>query len=545
MFIKKIIVGFLAGLVMLMAPRPVAASGVLDLRQVITTVLNIFSYNATVADYGKTVPPVVTTGEWTQHAHDAQHTSYTDQSISLPWRWKWLWNGSGFGLPRNSQPITGGGRVYVAAGSRGVYVLNNTNGSQVCNFSGTFNSTPAYSNESVFALATNGTLYKFNAANCSQQGTFTTGGSSTLPLPPAIANNRVFIVGGSNVYAVDTSTMQQIWSYAAGSAVHTPAAYSPSRNSVVVVTQDLYVHAINNTNGARIWRTKPTPRTGGNPGDGNSDLAEASEGWPVIAEVHGYVLVKYRLDWQTLWTWSPWPASNATMRSNLTAQPNQQALFAMSLDNGSTSFISNVGHGGFGDGGYLPMGPQPVVKRFANGQEVAYIVMRTTCLSVAACDGRGDSRLGEMILDSTTISGYQAGYVRAMTNTFFPTDEQANLSMAGNQIFGGHWMFGLAHLITDRSATKGSVENPIAIADLPHIITSTSSCNTGSRHYCSGSMTQDGDARTVPSGFYLYRGQGTVYDDYWSEYAAWVVSGNTIYYVSTDGAVVALEAGSP
>jgi hypothetical protein len=49
--------------------------------------------------------------EWTQHAHDAQRTSYTSQIVPPPWRWKWAWNGPDaqgrvspgkFRLPRNS-----------------------------------------------------------------------------------------------------------------------------------------------------------------------------------------------------------------------------------------------------------------------------------------------------------------------------------------------------------------------------------------------------------------------------------------------------------
>ncbi|MER3457429.1 MAG: hypothetical protein C4309_01070, partial [Chloroflexota bacterium] len=72
-----------------------------------------------------TSPPPGAPTEWTQFAHDAQHTSYTDQVVPTPWRWKWAWNGPDpngavspgkFGLPRNVQPITGGGRVYIAAG---------------------------------------------------------------------------------------------------------------------------------------------------------------------------------------------------------------------------------------------------------------------------------------------------------------------------------------------------------------------------------------------------------------------------------------------
>ncbi|MCB0136727.1 MAG: hypothetical protein KDD75_16600, partial [Caldilineaceae bacterium] len=85
-----------------------------------------------------TLPPLGTS-EWTQHAANAQRTSYNPSSVPAPWRWKWAWNGSNasggitsgkFGLPRNSQPVTGGGQVYIAAGSRGVFALDNADGSQ-------------------------------------------------------------------------------------------------------------------------------------------------------------------------------------------------------------------------------------------------------------------------------------------------------------------------------------------------------------------------------------------------------------------------------
>lgn len=496
--------------------------------------------------------------EWTQHAHDAQRTSYTAISVPTPWRWKWAWNGPNatggisagkFGLPRNSQPVTGGGRVYIAAGSNGVYALNNANGAVVWNRTpgGAINSTPAYDGDTgaLFVVSTNGTLYKLDAATGATLGSFAGSGSSDLPLPPAIAGERVFFSMGNFVYAVDKRTMQQAWRYDAGSPVDTPPAYSATRDLVVVASRDLYVHAIRNNDGSRAWRNKTTPRLAGNPG-GDSNNAEVSRGWPVIAEQNGLVLVKLRLDWQTLWRWNPWPSTNAAMRSNLVGDQAQQALLALNLDSGETAFVANVGHGGFGDGDYMPMGPQPVVKHFDDGSEVAYVVMRGSPCLASPCDGRWDSHFGEMMLNSSTVAGFEAGHVRFIDNTFFPTDEQANLSMAGDHLFGGHWMFGLAHRVIDRSPNRGASANtPITTANLPHIITSASNCGFSTSHYCPGGLTQDGDPRTIPGGFYIYYNQGTVYDRYWSEYASWVVSNDTIYYVSTDGAVVALENGQP
>jgi hypothetical protein len=505
---------------------------------------------------GKGTQPVVTS-EWTQHAHDAMHTSYTPQAVATPWHWKWAWNGpdaqgkivSGkIGLPRDSQPITGGGRVYIAAGASGVFALNNSNGAPVWNRNpgGAINATPAYdpASDSLYVVSTNGQLYRLNAATGQTSGNFDSQSTSTLPLPPALYGDRVYFSMGTHVYAIQKATLAVAWSYDAGANVDTPPAFSPATGLVVAASADLYVHAIHDSNGSRAWRVKPTPLSPGEPGD-NQPNAQVSYGWPVIAEGHGLVLVRLRLNWQTLWTWNPWPDTNAQMRANLTGRPDQQSVVALHLSDGGAAFVANVGNGGFGDGGYLAMGPQPVVKRFADGSEVSYVVMRGSACINSPCDGRYDSHFGEMLLDSSTVPGFQAGDVRFMQNTFFPTDEQPNLSMSGDDLFGGHWMFGIAHQITDRSSSRGvSSSIPITTKNLPHIITSASNCAFSSGHSCPNGLVQDGDPRTIPGGFYIYYNQGKVYDQHWSGYAAWVVSGNTIYFVSTDGALIALETGA-
>lgn len=503
------------------------------------------------------VPP-----EWTQHAANAQRTSSMLAEVPTPWRWKWAWNGpnaSGgvsagkFGLPRNSQPVTGGGRVYIAAGAQGVYALSAATGAVAWNVNpgGVITSTPAYDpyTEALFVVSANGTLYKLNAATGQTLGQFASGSASPLPLPPLLLNDRVIFSMGNQVYALRTSNLTQLWAYNAGSPVDTPPAYSASRNRVMVASRDLFVHAIRNTDGTQAWRVKPTPRTGGNPGSFNTTLAEVSYGWPVVAEQNGLVLIKLRLDWKTMWRPDPpqtWPQTNADMRTYLQANPGDQALLVLDVDDGSVPFIANVGHGGFGDGDYMPMGPQPVIRQ-ANGQEWAYVMMRGTPCARTTCDGRWDSHLGELMLNGSTVAGFGAGEVRFMRYTFVPTDEQPQLSLAGNQIFAAHWEAGIAHTITDRSASRGATStNPILTGNLPHLATSqdTDRCNSGflASHYCGFALK---NTREWPGGFYIYWQQGALYDQYWSEYAAWVISNNTLYFVSTDGAVVALEPGNP
>jgi outer membrane protein assembly factor BamB len=496
--------------------------------------------------------------EWSQHAHDAQRTGYTPQTVPYPWRWRWSWNGpnasggvakvtTGGSLPRNVQPVTGGGRVYLAAGVDGVFALSEATGRQLWQRSGigAIRSTVAYDRDTnaVFAVSANGRLYKLRAQDGAILADFNAGQTSDLPLPPAVLSDRVIFSMGNAVFAVHKQTMHQLWRYNAGATVATPPSYSPSRNIVVVATEpDLYVHAINNADGTRTWRVRPVhaSRTFGDP-------TEFRYGWPVIADGAGYVLVKVRLDWET--TWRDWPQTNSEMRQFLIQNPGYQALFVLDLDDGSRPFIANVGHGGYGDSGYMPMGPQPVVKRLANGREVVYTIIRAR----HAHDPRWDSHFGEMMLDSETVSGLQGGDVRFIAYDYPPgsadpyllTDEQPNVSMAGDYLFGAHWEAGFAMRILDRSAARGSFSNKITTQRLATIATSqdnAGACSFSPSHYCPGGLE---NTRFYDAGFYIYYRQGAVYDRYWREYASWTVSNENVYFVSADGAVVALTSGNP
>ncbi len=494
--------------------------------------------------------------EWSQHAHNPQRTGYTNQVVPPPWRLRWIWNGvdsaggvakvtSTGSLPRNVQPVTGGGRVYVASGVDGVYALSELNGRTLWQRSGLgdVRSTVAYdhSTQSVYALASNGVLYRLDARTGRVQASYASNRSSALPLPPAIFGSRVWFSMGSSVFCVHKSTLRLIWRYDAGSAVATPPSYSVSRNCVIVGCQDRSVHAVDGSNGTRRWRSTPIP-----PVHPPSEPVEYTYGWPVIAENAGVVLIKARLGWERLW--ANWPQTNAQLRQFLTQNPEHQALFALRLDDGVVPYIALVGHGGYGDQDYLPMGPQPVVKRFPNGKEVVYTVVRAT----HAYDSRWDSHFGEMMLDDSTVPGLQGGDIRFIrydyppgsSNPFLLTDEQPNVSMAGDYLFGGHWEAGLALRILDRSNARGSFTNPIPSERLDTIATSQDStaCPFSPSHYCTSYLE---NTRSYDRGFYIYYGQGAVYDQYWSEYACYVVSNSNLYFRSADGAIVALTHGQP
>lgn len=498
--------------------------------------------------------------EWNQHAHDAQRTGYTAQTVAYPWRLRWIWNGvdangrvrkvtSSGSLPRNVQPVTGGGLVYIAAGLDGVFALREDTGQQVWRRGGIgdIRSTVAYDpdTQSVFALSANGRLYKLRASDGTIVSQFNTGKSSDLPLPPAVLRDRILFSMGNAVYAVNKENMQQIWAYNAGNdvLVAVPPAYSASLNLVIVATEpDLYVHAIRNTDGTRRWRVRPV-----HPSRRFEDPTEYRYGWPVIADSTGLVLVKVRVDDQVLYR--DYPQTNSGIRQLFRDYPGDQALFALRLEDGGIPFICNVGHGGYGDGGYLPMGPQPVVKRLPNGKEIVYTVVRAR----HAYDFRWDSHFGEMVLDSSTVPGLQGGDIRFIyfdlppgsDAPFLLTDEQPNVSMSGDILFGGHWEAGFALRILDRSDARGSFNNKITSQRLATVITSqeTGGCGFSASHYCPSGL--HGVGRVYDFGFYIYYGQGNVWDRFWREYATFVVSNNNVYFASCDGAIVALTSGNP
>ncbi|MCL4366622.1 PQQ-binding-like beta-propeller repeat protein [Patescibacteria group bacterium] len=559
---------------------------------------NSFDFANIVNNYPvtPTPTPISSSGEWTQFGHDAQHTNYTAQSVATPWQYKWQWNGADangqpqsghISIPNLVQPITGNGLVYVVA-TGGVYALNQTNGSVAWSNTslGTLSATAAYNSGYVYVASGNNNLYKLNASNGSIAGTFNAG--SALNLAPTIVGSTIYVVAANgNLIAVNTSTMQSTWTYSGGSNGVTPAAYSPSRNVLVYVTQDLYVHAVNVADGSRKWRVKPTSRAY-TTADPSSNLTEAVNGWPVIADQHGLVFVRYRLEWQTLWngpgTGGAFPTTNSAIRTFLQSNPTQQPLFPLSLDTGAQAFIANVGNGGAGDGGTLPMGPQPVVANMG-GQEVAYVVFRNAlaCGDPAGsgapggsgyCDGREDSTLGEMELDNTTASGYQAGDVRFVSfsnwangTLIIRTDEQMQLTMIGNSVFHNHWLSSQGATITDRSAAYGStLSNPIRTTYPPYVIwrqvycpTTNTQCNpqiypggsgttygpsdcpfNGTTRYCSQELYSYGDSRSYPPGFYEYwnsnNGGSTPYI---------IASAGLVLVKTGDGGIIALQNGNP
>lgn len=500
---------------------------------------------------------VVAATSWTQHAADAGRSSYVAQFVPTPWRWKWAWNGPDANgaiapgktsLPRNVQPITGSGRVYVAAGSAGLIALDQNDGSELWrrSFDGPVQTTPAWdpASDAVLAVSLDGRVHRLNAASGATLAVTNVSGAGATP--PLLVDERLFVAAGSELVALAASSLDEIWRHDAGSNVETAAAYSVLADRLVIGTADLYVHAVDAANGSGVWRVKPTLRVP--PMDPDQlvyagDEASYRHGWPVVADAHGLVLIKLRLDWQTMWSFGE-HVTNESMRQFMLDNPDQQALMVLGLDTGQHAFVANIAHGGYGNGNYMPMGPQPVIRTTADGNQRAFMIIRGSDLY----DGRWDSHFGELVLDDR-LPDWTPGDVRWISYPgrvdYLLTDEQPNLSMAGNQLLGGHWMAGYAIELDDQTPPLGSYSAPITSTALPHIVTSSNRGQYNPDHWDPGPLVQDDDAREFPFGFYIYWDRGAVYDQYWSEYASWVVSDGLVLFRSTDGALVALEHGEP
>jgi hypothetical protein len=507
--------------------------------------------------------PISQPGEWTQFGHDAQHTNYTSQVVATPWKYRWQWNGadatgkpqaSHLAVPRLVQPITGGANVYMAA-TTGVYALSQATGAVAWSNTslGTLSSTPVYDNGFIYVASTNGSLYQLNASNGSVALTFAANGA--LNTAPLLVGTTIYVdSAGGSLYAVNKQSMTKTWEYPAGSPGVTPPAWSPSRNVVIVVSQDLYVHAVNAADGTRKWRVKQTSRNYECVVSGSDSCsvasttgAQAQNGWPVIAEQHGIVFIRYRLDWNTLWTFGNYPSTNAAIRTDLTNNPGQQPLFALSLDTGAQAFVPAVGNGGEGDGGYLPMGPMPVVD-VVGGQEVAYIQWRNGASCSSSCDGRYDTTMGEMVLDSTTVSGYQPGDLRFVQTQSFPTDETMQPTMSGNTYFINHWLVVASWAITNRATNLGNTfTNPIQASTAPYVIwregpQAFAPCTfSATTRYCTPNLYSYADTREYPPGFYEYfnsRNDG-------NSVPYTIVSNGLVLVKAGDGGLIALQNGNP
>jgi outer membrane protein assembly factor BamB len=529
-----------------------------------------------------TVSNASMTADWHQEAHDAQHTSYTDEDIPMPWAMAWQWNGScsdgsdcrpgkpdkGWSMeaPTRSHLVAGSGLLYLPMGAHGVWAFNEGDGRTAWhNHSVKSYTTAAFDpeTESVFAASSDGRLYNLDSGSGLITGWFQA--DSGLNLAPTLAGDRVFVVSDNGtLYAVDKWSLESDWQYTGDSPGQTPAGYSESLDLLVYGTQDLYLHAVSNSDGSRRWRKKPTVH--------EQPIYYYTNGWPVIADQHGLVLMRLRMERSDAFNlpdgWLSYPETNAAIRAYLVDHPDRQVLFALNLADGSVAFVPAVGPGGMErpDKDHS-MGPQPVVKRYPNGDEVVYTIWRNrqNCIGFFATHPQKnyDGGIGEMVLDGTTVPGLQAGdcrFVEFATQLEYPitVDEMCTLSMAGPTILYSHWLALISYRIQDRSDHLGTTRaNPVAAErqyTILNRIDPASDCSRDTQiHLCPRGLDSFCDSKTYPGGgFWVfwnctdppYQCSGGYSDGFKPRYA--IANKGTIYYELNGGTIFAVRnAGAP
>lgn len=458
--------------------------------------------------------------EWTQDAHDAERSGYTPEQAATSWTYSWFWKSpSDANPPLEGRAIMGGGKVYIPVATNGLIALNTANGNQAWQFglgNGSFNASAGYDSGFVYAGNSNGIVYKINAGSGIQAGLYNTG--SPIQKAVLISGSYIYVVtDGGALHKIDKNSMSVVWIYSAGSRSSTPASYSPSRDIIIYATDDLYVHAVNNADGTRKWRVKPSPNAAGWPNT-------FDKGWPVVAEKHGIVFVRMQLAHSENGNGpnsGRFYTDNEQNRAWLISNPQSKNLFALNLDDGSEKFVPIVGYGSVEDfingGPYGVMPGMPVIKVWPNGDEVTYIPFRN--YQGVSPDYRWSGHMGEMVLDDITIPGMKAGNLRfiRMNNDgsqggpsyVFIIDEEVPISMAGDYLFNSHWGAAEGVRITDRTAAKGlSYTNPISTTNLPSVIRAQNGCGNVSDHTADCDLTLYNDGRFWNGpGFFMFLNQ--------------------------------------
>jgi len=541
-----------------------------------------------------TLPERQVTSGWYQEAHDPQHTGYINEDIPTPWEFKWQWNGScsdgsdcrpgdpnlgwTFEIPPKSHLVAGNGRLYLPAGDHGIWAIRASDGkTDWQNNNVKSDVTAAFDPEinALFVAGRNGSLYKLSSFDGSVLGTFQ--GDSGLNLAPIIVNGRIFIVSDNGVlYAVDKHSLDQVWSYSSGSQGQTPAAYSARYQTLVYGTEDLFIHAVGSADGSLRWRVKPTVNSPGDysydGGDGRTYRTYNYEhGWPVIAEEHGIVFIRLRLPKSAMWTvpdqdvanW--FPSTNASIRSFLEDTPEIMTLFALDLRTGEKAFTPPVGPSGIETPDIdSTLGPLPVVKHLENGDEVVYTLWRNgqRCEAGDCINSRKDTVMCEMVLDGSTVTGYQAGDCRFVSfgpEWYLITDEVGKLTMAGDLLMHAHWVGLYPFNITDRSDNLGGSYSDMIRSEEEHILVNRASdehdwvnCPMNSSHFCNGWVDTYGERKVFEKAFWVfYNASDPPYescigfdcvkaysDGYKSRYA--IVNDGTIYYELNGGTIFAV-----
>ena len=219
-----------------------------------------------------------TTAEWPQVQNNPARTGFYSGSLGTNFTIGWRRAFQPEKIYPQVQAIVAGGKVMVGTEMGNLYALDALTGAQAWKYTagGPILNSVAVDGGRVFFGAMDGAVYAVDLSTGNlvwknQISQFL--GFSTAPV---IADGKVMLGGRNGIfYALNPGNGSLAWSYDAGSPILMTAAWNGGK--AYFGTMDMYVHAVNTSNGARAWKS---PRI---PGMAFKDF------WPVVTGGMVYV----------------------------------------------------------------------------------------------------------------------------------------------------------------------------------------------------------------------------------------------------------------
>ncbi len=220
------------------------------MKKVIVVLISILTLLIMTAFVGTFSQAAFASDDWSMFRGDSARTGYLAGSTSSVTGWNYS-----IYSPVLSSPALSDGLVFIKGDH--LLCINSSTGSKV--WEASVDSAQQFSSpivEGGYVYACNdlegsigGQVYALNESNGNQIWSFPANASSSTP---AVANGVVYVGSDNgNIYAIDAYSGQRIWNYSTGGTVGSSPAVT---NGIVYVgSDDGNVYALNATTGNKIW----------------------------------------------------------------------------------------------------------------------------------------------------------------------------------------------------------------------------------------------------------------------------------------------------
>lgn len=200
--------------------------------------------------------------DWNQVQKDPQRSGYTAEIIGTTIQVKWRYAFAPERVHPQVQAIVyddgTGAKVFVGTEMGNMNAIDAANGTK--KWSATIGSpilnSVAADNGKVYFGAMDGAVYALNTSDGTQAWK-TQASKKGFSTAPILADGKVMLGGrDGKFYAFDAASGNKIWEYDAGSPILQTAAWNGGK--AFFGTMDMYVHAVNTTNGAQVWKSAKT-----------------------------------------------------------------------------------------------------------------------------------------------------------------------------------------------------------------------------------------------------------------------------------------------